>query len=487
MVPANNISANLTSARLHSSESVAYIFQDHRLTFGALWHRARAAAAALYESGFRPRQKILFIHDDDLEWPVMFHAMVMIGCVPVVVNPRMSQSDISNVLTRVDCSHALIDSYFNKEINIESCVKIDQLQYESMSRFKDIYNYTDTDELLILTSSGTTGNPKLIVHLHKNLQESFESSNPYLINEHSVILCPAKMSFMFGMIVNLIGTLVTGATTVILKTPHDFKRIFEIINKHKVTHLFAVPSLLKFLLKYKNKKLGTHVKHVYTASEPLPNVVRELFKKRFNLDLLDVYGASETFRWTLTINTVVNNRPGSIGKITPDIEYQILNEHGTECQPGEVGELIVKHSTISSGYYNDPDKTARAFNNGWYRTKDLVYQDNDGYLFYIGRLDSCVKINNQFVSSVQIEREINSIPGIVDSVVVFDRNLDGTDLIVFVVTEDNVLDTHVIKNKLDNGNRYNMPKAVFQIDDIPLTVTNKKIRSLEILKSVAKL
>ena len=474
MVTTNNISASLTEARLDQSGDTAYIYQKQTMTFGELWQQTRTAATALHKRGFRARQTVLFIHEDTLEWPVMFHAMILIGCIPVVVNPRMSASQVDEIKTKIKCDHILTST------------EIDSLDYINEVRFTDIYNYQDDDTLLILTSSGTTGSPKLIIHQHKNLLQSFEESNPYLLNKRSVILCPAKMSFMFGMILNVIGCLTAGSCAVILRTPHDFKHIFEIINQNQVTHLFAVPSLLKFLLKYKNKRMGSHVQHVYTASEPLPLVVRNAFKSRFGHELMDVYGASETFRWTITINTVVDNVPGSIGKPGPGIECRIVNEYGQDCAAGEIGELAVKHNTVSVGYFNDQEHTAQAFRDGWYYTKDLVYKNHNEFYFYIGRTDACMKVNNQYVSSLQIEREINDIPGVVDSVVVFDRNLHSTHLVAFVVTDQSEFDTKIVQDKL-NGSRYSFPKEVFLINDIPLTATNKKVRSLQVLKNAVKL
>jgi long-chain acyl-CoA synthetase len=474
MVTTNNISASLTEARLDQSGDTAYIYQKQQITFGELWQQTRSAATALHKRGFRARQQVLFIHEDSLEWPVMFHAMILIGCIPVVVNPRMSTSQVDEIKTKIKCDQILTSD------------KIANLDYVNETRFTDIYNYQDSDTLLILTSSGTTGSPKLIVHQHKNLQQSFEESNPYLLDKRSVILCPAKMSFMFGMIVNVIGCLTTGSCAVILRTPHDFKHIFEIINRNQITHLFAVPSLLKFLLKYKNKHMGKHVQHVYTSTEPLPTSVRETFKQRFNHELFDVYGASETFRWTIMINNQQQHCSGSLGCPGPNIVCRVVDEHGNDCGVGDIGELVVKHNTVAQGYFNDAERSSQSFCNGWYHTKDLVYKDHNNFYFYVGRTDACMKVNNQYVSSLQIEREINAIPGVVDSVVVFDRNLHDTHLVAFVVTDQTGFDIKVVQDTL-GGTRHSFPKEVFLIKDIPLTPTNKKVRSLQILKDAVKL
>ena len=474
----NNISARLLTNRLRNGQDVAFVFGDQYLSHEELWQRSRKAAAILLAQGIRPRQNVLFVMDDALEWPILFHALILIGAVPVVTMPTVDDAYLQHICSHIDIHHALGDAQrvASGAINTVSRIStgnVDSTQGDMLPLHR-IYEYHDLDAWIVLTSSGTTSAPKLIVHRHRGLEEVFTRYNPFEFGPEHRVLCSVKMASSFGIIMNVLGAPAQGMQMVVLDTPGDYRDLVDIMDRHGVTHAMLTPRMIGFLLHHGQPRFNPELQHVYSTGESLPLPMAQQFLDRFGYTVYDSYGCGEVRGWALVINHKNNWRRGSLGVPASPTICRIVNDQGEDCSEGEIGELHVHHSNLAMAYAGDPELSAARFQDGWYRTGDYVSRDYQGYLFYAGRREQLVPTANGFFSCLDIENRINQMPGVTDCVVL---NSDEHGLEAFVMIHSAEAWTNVMHSGLSDQVTW------YWVDQLPVTGTNKKLRQRDQLMS----
>ena len=483
----NNITARLLGRQLVEPDRVAYVFGNTEITFGQLHDRAFRTAQYLKELGAKPQQNVLFVLDDCPEWPVFFHAMILLGCVAVIVDTKATVETLEEVIQNSKSEFVIGNLDFDSVMfaSFNCCVSPEDVDYMQCEKLAEPYSFTETDAIFMITTSGTTGLPKLIVHKHQHLEETFSHPSPYGLVKDSVAALTFKFTTSFGVIISMLGLATTGMKSIILSLPFDIKNIPKLIKQHQITHLMITPSVVKFLMKNFEGPLESCLTTIYATGEALPFSSIVQFKEKFNRDLLDCYGCGEIRTWAVLACSLTNNKPGSLGSIGPAATLQIIRDDGNECDVNEIGQLLIKHSNAAMGYYNTPELTAAKFINGWYHTGDFMYKDPDGFYFHVGREEQLIKVNGNYISCIDIENKISRLPGILDCVVVFEKNRLVQDKpLIFVHTGT---DTNYNKQEINEYvvNDLNLkscnPGNIFFIKDLPLSLTNKKTRSVEAL------
>jgi long-chain acyl-CoA synthetase len=456
---------------LRQGDDVAFVQGNQALTHQELWQRSRKAAAILLTQGVRPRQNVLLIMDDDLAWPVLFHALILLGAVPVVTMPNADAAYLEHISSRLEIHHALGDADLvtSPHINTVSRVSaadIDTLQGE-MLPLNRIYEYHDLDAWIILTSSGTTGSPKLIVHRHRGLEETFTRYNTFEFTTEHVVMCAVKMASSFGIIMTVLGAPAQGMKMVILDSPRDYRDLTAVMQAHAVTHAMLTPRMIGFLLNHDTPNLPDTLQYVYSTGESLPLPMAQEFQTRFGTTVYDSYGCGEVRGWALLINHKNNWRRGSLGLPAAPTICRIVNDQGHDCSEGEIGELWVHHSNLAMAYVGDAELSAARFQDSWYHTGDYVSRDYQGYLFYAGRREQLVPMQHGFFSCLDLENRVNQLPGVTDCVVL---NSDDHGLEAFVMIHSAEAWTNVMRSGLSDQLTWHW------VTELPVTGTNKKLR-----------
>jgi len=369
--------------------------------------------------------------------------------------------------------------------NFTQRVSVNSIDYMQCKKLAEPYSFTETDAIFMITTSGTTGLPKLIVHRHQHLEETFGHTSPYGLVKDSVVALTFKFTTSFGVIVSMLGLATTGMKSIVLSLPFDIKNIPKLIKQHQITHLMITPAVTKFLIKNFEGPLDPCLTTIYATGEALPFSLIAQFKEKFDRDLLDCYGCGEIRTWAVLACSLTKNKPGSLGSIGPAATLQIIRDDGSECNNNEIGQLLINHPNSAIGYYNAPELTAAKFVNGWYYTGDFMYKDSDGFYFHVGREEQLIKVNGNYISCIDIENKISRLPGVLDCVVVFEKNRLVQDNPLIFVHPD--LTTKHTKQDINEYvvNDLNLkscnPDNIFFVKDLPLTLTNKKTRSVEAL------
>ena len=267
----------------------------------------------------------------------------------------------------------------------------------------------------ILYTSGSTGKPKGVVLSHRNMVAGAHSVAQYLENTaDDRLLCVLPLSFDYGFS-QLTTAFSVGASCYLLEylLPRD---IIKAVAREKITGLALVPPLWVQLAELDWSAEAQHLRYFTSSGGAMPTGTLAALRRQVpNALPFLMYGLTEAFRSSYLPPSEVDKRPTSMGKAIPNAELLVINENGEPCQPHEPGELVHRGGLVAMGYWNDPIRTAERFKPvpvgpGGVSTPeiavwsgDFVKQDEDGYLYFIGRRDDMIKTSGYRVSPSEVE------------------------------------------------------------------------------------
>jgi long-chain acyl-CoA synthetase len=275
------------------------------------------------------------------------------------------------------------------------------------------------DELVtLLYTSGTTGRPKGVCLTHRNIVANIRAAVEavgYTGEDVAVQVLP--LFHTFALTVTMGAPLAYGGTSVALKrfVPD---RVLDVIERHRVTYLVAIPSMFRVLNRCQRAKprdVGS-LTCAISGGEPLPAEVREGFRELFGLELLEGYGLTETSP-VVSLNPPAANRPGSVGRPLRGVEVAIADDSGAVggARPGSVGEICVRGPSVMRCYHDRPEETAAVLSaDGWFRTGDFGRLDREGYLWITGRKKEMMIVGGENVFPAEIEDCLSRHPAVAE-------------------------------------------------------------------------
>lgn len=269
---------------------------------------------------------------------------------------------------------------------------------------KSIHKGEEDDTLLILFTSGSEKDPKGVQLTHRNISQNYESLiKAYSFTTDDIFLANLPYFHVFGQTANLWVPMAVGMSIVTYANPLDFKTICDIVRDEKVTLMAGTPTFFWGYLR--NSKPGDFqsARILLSGADKCPDALRKAFMEKHGKVLLEAYGATETSP-AITVNTLENNRPGSVGRPIEGVQVMVENyETGEACKVGEIGKILVKGDNVMKGYFDDFEQTSLSIRHGWYDTGDMGYKDEEGYLWHVGRLKRFLKIGGEMVSLIKVE------------------------------------------------------------------------------------
>lgn len=337
-----------------------------------------------------------------------------------------------------------------------------------------IHRGTMEETAAVLFTSGSEKDPKAVELSHKNISSNIENFGNYVkINSSDILLANLVFFHVFGLTVNLWVPFYYGMTMVTYANPLDFQTICKIAREEKPTVMVGTPSFFWGYLHKSEPGDFKTLRIMVSGADKCPDTLREGFMQKHGVTLLEGYGATETSP-VISVNTHEFNRPGSTGRVIPNLRVRIENfETGEDCKTGEVGKILVKGDSVMKGYYGDPELTAEAVVDGWYNTGDMGYLDEDKYLWHSGRFKRFVKIGGEMVSLVKVENTLEKyLPtGVSCCVVDVSDELRGSSIIATVSIEVNKND--ILKKMGKELPNIALPKDFIVIRDLPMMGTGK--------------
>jgi benzoate-CoA ligase len=482
--------------------SVAIEFGDQRITYRQVLDNVNRVGNALRDVlGVRLEERVLLLLLDCPEFVYSFFGAIKIGAVAVPTNTLFKPADYEYILN---------DS--RARVVIVSEALLPQLQAIPRSRLRYVrevvvvgnappgtHAFTELlaagleeleaeptckdDAAFWLYSSGSTGFPKGCVHLHHDM---VVCTNLYArgvldIRQTDKCFSVAKLFFAYGLGNALYFPFGVGATTVLFSGPPTPANVFQIVDKHRPTLFFSVPTNYAQILAQETAADFSCVRWGMSAGEALPPALFERFKERFGVTVLDGIGSTEICHIFISNQPGVV-RPGSSGKLVEGYEARIIDDDGAPVPPGEVGNLLVRGDSTCAMYWSKHEKTKDTIEGHWIRTGDKYHQDADGFFWYAGRSDDMLKVGGIWVSPVEVENALVSHASVLEAGVVGREDHDRlVKPVAYVVLQPGVSGSPELARELQDYVReqlaeYKRPRWLEFVSELPKTATGKTQR-----------
>jgi 4-hydroxybenzoate-CoA ligase len=435
-------------------DKIAFADPEQSITYAALQARTFQFAKTLKALGLRRENRIALILYDTVDFPVAFWGAIRAGLVAVPLNTLLTAEQYAYVLSDSRAAAVVVTAAIAPTLRSildrlpklrtiilvgasakdkaafrgrEVCLLEDLLARTQVEPFTAS---TVSDEVAFwLYTSGSTGDPKGVKHVHSSLMATAKLMGEGVIGirQDDVVFSTAKLFFAYGLGNAMTFPMSVGASTALLPLRPTPETVFEVMRRHHPTIFYAVPSLYASLLAHKDLRPGAgsdRLRLCVSAGEALPANLGERWRKAVGVDILDGIGSTEMLQ-TFLSNQPGDVRYGSTGKPVPGYEAKIVDENGQELSAGEIGELIVRGPSAGEGYWNQRAKSRRTFVGEWTYTGDKYIRDADGYYHYCGRTDDMFKVSGMWVSPFEIEAALISHEAILEAAVIGKQDADG--------------------------------------------------------------
>ncbi len=479
---------------------VAFIDPWRSLTYGRLQRDSCRFANALTRLGIEPEMRIAMMMRDTVDFPVVFWGALRAGVIPVCLNTLLNRGQYGHLLSDSRVRALFVDQSllpvvsplfdalpFLRHVvvigdNDAGYPTLDALLAEA----PDDFDTADTcaDEVAFwLYSSGSTGDPKGVRHVHASLPFIAESWGRGVldIGPDDLFFSAAKLFFAYGLGSGMALPMSVGATTALLPDRPTPEAVLGMLAQHDPTLFFGVPTLYASMLADPGcrRESGTRrLRLCVSAGEALPREIGLEWRARMGTDILDAVGSTEM------LHMFLGNRPGDVrygtsGRAVPGYHLRLVDETGCDVPDGTLGELWVNGGSAAEGYWNQREKSRATFVGEWVRTGDKYIRDSAGFYHYCGRTDDMFKVSGKWVSPFEVEQALVSHPAVLEAAVV--PHADDAGLIkprALVVLQPGTMVTDALRKALKQTVKtevglWKYPRWIEFVDDLPKTATGK--------------
>jgi len=472
-------------------DRTAIEFRDSHYTYLELRDYVIDWATQISDLGARDGTRVALLLYDSPELVACFLAAVSVGAVCVPINTFLSSSDIAFILSDSGAEIIIAESELRERI--PSLEKLAVLTVETTDRETRRAASKSTVDLstaettrhgpaFLLYTSGSTGAPKGVLHVHGSIPTTVEnySNNVLRLTVEDRIYSSSRMFFAYGLGNSLSFPLAAGATVLLdtqRATPDYLTRLIEL---RRPTVFFGVPAVYLSILDYRASGASvdfSSVRLCVSAGEALPPKIFEDWKREFGLTICDGIGSTEMLHIFIS-NSGDKARAGSSGTVVPGYDARLAGDTGGDVGAGEAGNLWMRGGSATVGYWNMPELTEQTIKDGWVRTGDVYRRDDEGFFFHIGRSDDCFKVRGLWVSPIEVESVLTSYPVISEAAVVSSVDELGlaTARAYVVIRQGERGDALKEEIREFAGSRlphYKVPTQIEFLDEMPRTSTGK--------------
>ncbi len=411
-------------------------------TFGDIGRLSNKAANALKAQGIKKGDKVLVILKRNYEYWYVVPALHKLGAVVIPATNMLTVEDIAYRIETADIRFAIatpdgttaedmleaskqkpqLEKVFVVRREPEGAVNLTKLIENAAEDFSPVPTKAE-EPMLIYFTSGTTGYPKAVMHNHTyTLSHIITAKFWQDVQEHGLHLTVAETGWGKASWGKIYGQWLCGCAVMVYDfdnfSPH---KLLKVMAKYKVTSFCAPPTVYRYFIKRDMSKYDlSSLKHLTTAGEALNPSVFDKVYQQTGLRLKEGFGQTES---VLMLGNLVgaDSKVGALGKPTPLYNTMIADENGNELPPNEVGEIVVipqeKQYGIFMGYCGDENLYKHVWRYGVYHTGDTAYKDEDGFYWYVGRIDDLIKTRGFRVGPFEIENVLMKHPAVLECAV----------------------------------------------------------------------
>ena len=506
------MSLNLATILRESAElypdKTAIVIGDVNIDYKTLWAQTQAFAGALKALGVERGQHVALMLPNVPQFTIAYFATHLVGGAVVPLNVLFKEDEVAYHLDDSDAAVLVVWEGFYEEgkngfDKIEACKHLVVAKanpqdltaldgalnmVELMKQASPIVELPDTsadETAVLLYTSGTTGRPKGAELSQFNMYYNAEYVCRKLVylDETTVALTVLPLFHSFGQTAMHNAVFMAGGTIVLLPK-FEALAALQLMQQHKVTYFSGVPTMYVALLMHPDAADFdlSSLKRCVSGGAAMPVEVMKRFDEKYNVNILEGYGLSET---SPVASFNVLDKPkkvGSIGIPLKGVQFRLVDDEGNVIEEtGKPGEICIKGHNVMKGYYNRPEASRDAIQNGWFHTGDIGVRDEDGYYFIVDRKKDMIIRGGFNVYPREIEEILYKHPAIGEAAVlgVADDEM-GEEVKAFVVlkTDANVSEDEIIEYTKHHLAAYKYPRIVEFFDELPKGPTGKILKRL---------
>ncbi|MCY4275555.1 MAG: AMP-binding protein [Gammaproteobacteria bacterium] len=472
---------------------------DQAISFAELKRNIDEISGHLDRLGVRHGSKVAFMLDNGIWSAQLLLGIMASGRVVVPLNVVAGQQHLEYVLQHSDAEVIFVEACYEQQLKTlmssansdASIIKVDPVNGPlwsdvSAGAITECSLHED-DSALLLYTSGSTGLPKGALLSHRAIVSGGANVvNGHILTEQDRALCVLPVYHINGAMVTIAAPLVSGGSVVIPKR-FSASSFWQEIARYQCTWSSLVPTIIKYLLDrsadeeftFGNDARLECFRFARSASAPLPAVVMREWESTFHVPMIETLGLTET------AGTVASNpmppaprKQGSVG-IPYGNDIKIVDTSGNPCPHGTRGEMVIKGNNTLKCYYKNPEATAAGFFGSWFRTGDIAYQDEDGYLFITGRIKELIIRGGENIAPREIDDVLYRHHAVLEAAAfgVPDENY-GQEVVACVVIRDGHTcseeELRVFCEQVVGAVK--MPKRVYFMDELPKGASGKIFR-----------
>jgi long-chain acyl-CoA synthetase len=445
---------------------------------------AMAAGLGMYLSFQTEKPRVGLLLPPGVGFVASFYGTLLAGKTAVPINYLLGDREISHIIKDSDIDTVLTVPFFIPRLKDMPLNIIDlmQLPKEPPKIEPTFPNPSPDDVAVLLYTSGTSGLPKGVLLTYGNLQSDVDASIEYASLQHKhKFLGIIPLFHTFGLTAMLIAPIQLGSTVIYIARFSPVATL-NALRDYKASIIFGTPSMFAAIARLKNATPEdfSHIYAIITGGEPLPQALRDAFKQRFDVTLLEGYGLTETSP-VVSLNTPQKNRQGSVGGLVPGAEAKIADDNGNALPTGQIGEVWLKGPMIMKGYHNLPEETAAVLTaDRYFKTGELGKLDEDGYLYITGRKKEMIIVAGEKAYPREIEDALLKHPHVLEAAVVGKKDPGrGEAVVAFVIPREGqtVQPDELRTFARDQGlAQWKVPKEIFVVEDLPRSPTGKVLK-----------
>ena len=484
------------------------------VTYGAFKNISDQCAAFFQGIGIEKGDRVMLILKRRVEWWYAMVALHKIGAVAIPATHMLTDKDImyrchmAGITCIVSCGDPIVLGHVQKARRfcpmLRHCISIGPLVPNGFYDFwrglqeaaplEEIKRNKVTDNFLLYFTSGTTGEPKMVMHDYSYpLAHIVTAKYWHNLNDESLHLTLADTGWGKAAWGKFYGQMIAGATVFVYDYEGHFKPadLLKVMQDFKITSFCAPPTIYRFLVRENIEEYDlSSLKWCTTAGEPLNPSVFEKWHDRTGIIIREAYGQTET---TMVVGTYpwVTPKPGAMGLKNPQYDIDVIDDKGNSVAPMEQGELVIKigeEKTLGlfKKYYRNEEMTEHRIVDGKYHTGDVVYYDQNGYFWFVSRIDDVIKTSGYRVGPFEVESALMTHPAVLEcAVTAVPDDLRGQIVKATIVlnkeykkkASDSLvkeLQAHVKRETAP----YKYPRIIDFVDELPKTISGKVQRAV---------
>lgn len=489
--------------------------EEHHITYRAFKNITDQCASFFQEIGIEKGDRVMLILKRRQEWWFSMVALHKIGAVAIPATHMLTEKDImyrchmAGISGIVSCGDPLVLGHVQKARRfspmLRHCISIGPIVPNGFYDFwRGLHEAPPfvrpkrnkvTDNFLLYFTSGTTGEPKMVMHDYSYpLAHVITAKYWHNLNEDSLHLTLADTGWGKAAWGKFYGQMLAGATVFVYDFEGRFhpKVLLKILQDYRISSFCAPPTIYRFLIR---EDIGSYnlssLKWCTTAGEALHPSVFDEFTRKTGITIYEAYGQTET---TMVVGTYpwIKPNPGSMGMPNPQYDIDVVDEQGRHVAPMEHGELVIKVDKgkplgLFKGYYRNDEMTEKRIVDGLYHTGDVVYYDHDGYIWFVSRIDDVIKTSGYRVGPFEVESALMTHPSVAECAITAAPDEIRGQIIkaTIVLTEEyeNKVSDALVAELQEHVKRetapYKYPRIIEFVKELPKTISGK-IRRVQI-------